>query len=208
MGNGGDPKQWTDLIPLFNTRTYSLGSKLTKFQDFKNKAKWGNPFVSNYIHDDVRYYYGPIPEASKFNEAPSVTLLHELYFYARYNPMRDNGQGNKVYMKSTSLSQGSFLSLPKEDIIASELPLWIIMWAWESWLNKAKPIQHIQDDYQLVIQTQFFLPKTSIICYTRQILCKHIRHRPNRNRQSKLASKNRISRREYSIHSKLRPSNT
>lgn len=156
-GNGSEPTKWNELIPLFNTRTYTLGKPIQNKDSFNNKDFWGNPFAAKYIHDDVRYYYGPIP--NNIDNKPNVTLLHELYFYARYNPMKDNGQGNKVYMKSTSLPQGSFLTLPKEDIIASELPLWIIMWAWESWLNKAKPIQHIQDDYQLVIQTQFFYPK-------------------------------------------------
>jgi len=157
-GNGIEkPTEWQQLIPLFNTRQYTTGKKLQDQNSFKNKEYWGNPFIAKYIHDDVRYFYGPIP--NNFQNPPQVTLLHELYFYARYNPLKDNGQGNKVYMKSTSLTQGSFLTLPKDDIVASDLPLWIILWAWESWLNKAKPIQHIQDDYQLVIQTNFLYPK-------------------------------------------------
>nr|UGV35352.1 MAG: ORF1 [TTV-like mini virus] len=167
-GNG-TPRElkWKDLIPLRETKRYKEGKKLTGnnytnlLQEINKQENWGNPFIQQYAHYDVRYYYGPNPKATDTADSTaSVTLLHELYFQCRYNPFKDKGIGNKFYFKSTSLDQGTFFNIPtKPEIYLENYPIWLVMWSWIEWIKKSKPIQHINSDYQLVIQSDYIEPK-------------------------------------------------
>nr|UGV35501.1 MAG: ORF1 [TTV-like mini virus] len=165
--NGSEPDAWTKLVPLFETTKYQDGQKITNVNSVTNKSTWGNPFTQYNIDRDVRYYYGPYPiKPGTTNQLvtpfPGVTQLDEVYLEVRYNPMADNGKGNIVYIKPTSTTQGSFLTLPQnENLIIRDFPLWLIFWGWEDWQRKLKDIHHIEHDYQIVIQTKFFEPKRS-----------------------------------------------
>nr|UGV36730.1 MAG: ORF1 [TTV-like mini virus]UGV37301.1 MAG: ORF1 [TTV-like mini virus] len=164
--NGTETSKLTykDVIPLFQTKLMLKGKKLPnswgEAQTNGNikQEYWGNPFHPDY--NSYRFVYGKYPTENTYNSQNTFTDLHELYFTCRYNPFKDKGQGNKVYMKSTSLQQGSFMTLPTDTrLIAQDLPLWLIFWGYEDWLLKSKPIQHIQEDYQVVIQTDYLYPK-------------------------------------------------
>nr|QJQ71590.1 hypothetical protein [TTV-like mini virus] len=158
------------LTPLFNTKTDTKGKPFTKnnFQnvteELQNKEFWGNPFSIHNTHK--RYVFGPYPKTNsndqKQNENVVFTDLHEMYIKCRYNPFRDKGTGNKVYLKSTSLQQGSMLTLPQnEQTIIQDMPLWLIFWGWEDWILKSKPVQHLLQDYQIIIQSKYIHPQRS-----------------------------------------------
>uniref|UniRef100_A0AAU7SSX9 Capsid protein n=1 Tax=Betatorquevirus homini1 TaxID=3048395 RepID=A0AAU7SSX9_9VIRU len=151
------------LTPLFNTKTITQGKPLTA-EDFEtlqtqitDKQYWGNPFDPNYLHSHT-YWYGPYPTQQNYKTG-TLVQLHEVFLTCRYNPFRDKSKGNKVYLKSTSLQQGSMLTLPQnEQILIQDMPLWLIFWAWEDWILKSKPIQHLLQDYQIIIQSKYIYP--------------------------------------------------
>ncbi len=119
---------------------------------------WGNPFDPKWLSPEVTLFYSfENLTAAKAN--PPVSQFYYTFEKCRYNPIKDTGEGNKVYFKSTKLNQGTFLTLPKEDIIITEYPLWLVFWAWTDWIEKSKPIQHIKEDYQIVVQSNFIQPK-------------------------------------------------
>lgn len=54
------------------------------------------------------------------------------------------------------------LTLPQnEQVIIQDMPLWLIFWAWEDWIVKSKPVQHLLQDYQIIIQSKYIYPPRS-----------------------------------------------
>lgn len=164
--NGTETSKLTykDVIPMFQTKLMTDGKKLPDSWDQAQtngnikQEYWGNPFNPKY--NSYRYVYGKYPTQNTYNTQNNFTDLHELYAQCRYNPFKDKGKGNKVYMKSTSLQQGSFMTLPQDTrLLIQDMPLWLIFWGFEDWLLKSKPIQHLQEDYQVVIQSDYIYPK-------------------------------------------------
>nr|UGV34398.1 MAG: ORF1 [TTV-like mini virus] len=119
---------------------------------------WGNPFDPKWLSPEVTLFYS-FENLTSAKANPAVSQFYYTFEKCRYNPIKDTGEGNKVYFKSTKLNQGTFLTLPKEDIIITEYPLWLVFWAWTDWIEKSKPIQHIKEDYQIVVQSNFIQPK-------------------------------------------------
>lgn len=177
------PPKWKDLLPLTNTARYidgDLHAKTTSYDNYINTETSGNPFTERNIHPDSRYYYGAFPTKEQFtnNVTAPVTRLYDVYWTCRYNPLKDSGTGNKVYFKSISLSQGSFLTLPdKPELLITDFPLWIVFWAWQDWQEKLKQIHQIDQNYQIVIQTPYIYPKKQ--CY---VLLDNYFTQPHKNR--------------------------
>lgn len=163
---------WQHIILLGNIKQYTNGQTLnsTNYTDYnqitdeKNKTKWGNPFTYQNQHKDNIIYYGKKPNLtsnSDITNPQKFTLLplESLYVKCRYNPFKDKGKGNKVYFIPTDTGNGSFLSLPQNSKIYIEnLPLWLILWGWGDWILKSKPITHLQEEWQLIIQSPYIYP--------------------------------------------------
>ncbi len=151
---------WTDLVYLGETQKYQEGSKITQSDVNSNKlptpTKWGNPFHYRYQHKDSRLFYS----TSKPNKTTKPSRIFYMWETCRYNPLKDTGKNNKMYFKSTSIAGTNFNIPPQNDkIILEGYPLWLMAWAFTSWIQKSKPIQHIHDDYQIVFQSDFVTPK-------------------------------------------------
>ncbi len=58
--------------------------------------------------------------------------------YGRYNPTRDNGKGNKIYIISTIADSWH---PPQTDkmVVLEEIPLWLGVWGYISYLHTVKP---------------------------------------------------------------------
>ena len=140
--NGGTHNTVKGLVPLWNTRTLTKGSTANSYTEAKNSEKWGNPFHPWWADSDRRMYYSTkTPTETDYNNLP-VSQLHELYFKVRYNPYTDNGTGNKVFWKSTSLDRTNILTPPnKPELIIENYPLWLIFFSWSDWIEKLKPIK-------------------------------------------------------------------
>jgi len=153
-GGNETPTNWKQLTALWNTKTYTPG---TNIGENNKKENWGNPFHPKWLSPDVTLWYS--------FQKPTETLTSISQFYytmekCRYNPIKDTGIGNTIYFKSTKLNQGTVDTLPEnKDIIITEYPIWLVMWAWTDWIQKLKPIQHITEDYQIIIKSNFITPK-------------------------------------------------
>ena len=172
-GNGQTQTKWKDIYFLGNCKQYVQGQKLNSLEECKtiasssNKEKWGNPFTHWYSHKDTIIYYGAIPKASTQEENANILPLDNMFIECRYNPFKDKGTGNKVYVVPTDSGLGSFLTLPtKEDLIVTDLPLWLVLWAWGDWLLKSRPVAHLQEEYQVIIQSPYIYPKLPCYIFT------------------------------------------
>lgn len=174
--NGTNPNNltWKGATLLANTRIYTDGKELTDTQkpdklseitDQKNMQYWGNPFTHTHQHKDNTIYYGKKPKDSDtLTSAANLLPLDSLYIECRYNPFKDKGRGNKVYLVSTDTGNPSFLSIPTNSkLLIENLPLWLILWGWGSWLEKSRPIAHLKEEWQVVIQSPYVYPK--LPCY-------------------------------------------
>lgn len=173
--NGHDQQnlKWKNIYFLGNCKEYKEGKKLTTLDECKtiaqpsNKEKWGNPFTHWYSHKDSIIYYGAIPKATTSEENANILPLESMFIECRYNPFKDKGTGNKVYVVPTDSGLGSFLTLPtKEDLIVQDLPLWLVLWAWGDWLLKSRPVAHLQEEYQVIIQSPYVYPKLPCYIFT------------------------------------------
>lgn len=159
--------RWEHLVYLGETQRYTEGSPMQKPTEntkdrLPDKSKWGNPFHHAYQHPDSRLFYSTSKPTTDTSKKPS--RLYYMWEPCRYNPLKDTGVGNKMYFKSTSIAQQPFHILPDNNkIILEGYPLWLMAWAFTSWIKKSKPIQHLDDDYQIVFQSEFITPKRT--CY-------------------------------------------
>ncbi|AXQ66187.1 MAG: hypothetical protein [Anelloviridae sp.] len=163
------PKTFENLTLLGNTMNYTPGKEMTQTNEtnyMTTKANWGNPFHYKFRGTESRLFYTFI----KPNTANTQFKGAELYYMfeqIRYNPLKDNGIGNTVYFKTVALSQGTVDTEPTIDqIIVKELPLWIIFWGFSDWIKKSKPIQHIDQDYQIVVKSKHLYPQRKTYLFT------------------------------------------
>nr|UGV36436.1 MAG: ORF1 [TTV-like mini virus] len=161
------------LIPLCNTTTYQPGKQLSS-AGYENKPEnWGNPFYHDYINDtnseQTMYLFlsktTPINmlEYIKANGAkPTLTTVTGPTIYdTRYNPEKDTGEKNKIYLVSNG-SKETIEPPTNTNYIFEGFPLFILLWSWTDFIKKLKDTPDI-DKYQfLVIETDQFetkLPK-------------------------------------------------
>nr|UGV37971.1 MAG: ORF1 [TTV-like mini virus] len=162
-GNGTHtpPETWGSLHYLANTKTYSAGS--TWKGDFPpQKTNWGNPFYHDHSSQDTIIYYSTKkPETSSTKTSQTgITKADHIYTTCRYNPLKDTGEGNEVYFKSTTISKRDIAEPEANpDIHISGFPLWLIFWGWTDWIEKKKPINQIYLNYYIVIKSDFIEPK-------------------------------------------------
>lgn len=140
QGNGGQPNNqndWKKIALLGNTTQFKilLHQEIQGIQTYENyneKQHWGNPFSETHIegHENIPIYYGKPPDNNTYNKKPNILPITGLYQECRYNPFRDKGINNKVYLKCTKKFEGSFTSLPTDNrLIITDMPLWLIFWS-------------------------------------------------------------------------------
>lgn len=72
-------------------------------------------------------------------ESPKGTKLAQLPLnYGRYNPTRDKGTGNKVYIIST-IADGWGPPTTDKNVLITDLPLWLALYGYISYLETIKP---------------------------------------------------------------------
>ncbi len=172
-GNGQEPTKWQGLTLLGNCKQYTKGKPLTQttiqvITQTSQKENWGNPFYHTHADEHAIIWYGDKPKSTdNINSDANVLPLENIWIECRYNPFKDKGTGNKVYLVPTDTGNGSFLSIPTNlKLIIENLPLWIIFWGWGDWLLKSRPVAHIQEEWQIVVQSPYIYPKLPCYLFT------------------------------------------
>nr|UGV37839.1 MAG: ORF1 [TTV-like mini virus] len=156
-----DISKWTELIYLGNTQPYQEGQFIST-TNIDNKQTWGNPFHATFVHADTRVFYSskkPTNSDITSNQKPQISEVHEIYVECRYNPHKDTGQGNEMYLLSNTRSINTTHDAPQNpDLIITGFPLWLMVWGWTDWIKKLKVAQQIDINYYLVIKSSFIQP--------------------------------------------------
>lgn len=127
------------------------------------QSKWGNPFYKNYMQKTSNIYMSETTLANLINNKSSIyaTWFTETHMAEaiRYNPFRDQGTGNKIWIQSIKQDSNGW-NPPEEPSIyvSSFLPLWVLAYGFEDFQKKNNRVTNIDTDYMVVIQTNFDKP--------------------------------------------------
>nr|UGV34878.1 MAG: ORF1 [TTV-like mini virus] len=158
------PKKWTDVVFLGNTRTYTEGTEQTTLAELKKSSNWGNPFTHHWTHYDFPIYYTnkfPTTQTEMNSETfTTFTILEHLYVYCRYNPQKDKGTNNIIYLKKNDdPTETPYDQLPRNDrIILRDYPLWIGFWGWTDWIKRVPEVQALNSNWQIVVKSPYIYP--------------------------------------------------
>lgn len=139
---------------------------------------WGNIFISFYIKGPGQIIWSKqhprflLKESRYYNQSSLETTLQETDFFPqtvpllinyRYNPLADEGTGNKIYLKDTNTHEDNWDPPPSQEMQNNNLPLWIGLWGYIDFFKSTKSSQTIDTKKVLVLQTKYITPKTDTI---------------------------------------------
>nr|UGV34039.1 MAG: ORF1 [TTV-like mini virus] len=155
--------KWSESIYLGNTMenkrgTYITAQNVTKFED------WGNPFFWAYLtrHLPVAQTQATEnPNTIKGKLTEKITASHfkdtPLVFPVRYNPFKDKGTGNRLYLVPNYLSsQNTWNATSDPDILFENYPLWLMCWGLEDILKRIGKTSELDRNWIVVIQSSYF----------------------------------------------------
>lgn len=144
---------------LGNSKDYQHGTP-KKISELKTSGTkdWGNVFHDTYIHGEAPIYTATVPPSQISTDATNKTTFYKLdeplFKKYRYNPDKDTGQNNQIYLKENFADYG-WDPPPNENIIFSGFPLYDLLFGYIDWEEKVHEIQKITDNYILVIKSDF-----------------------------------------------------
>lgn len=146
-----------ELIYLGDTKTNTPGKAYTNTKPLSNPENWGNPFWHHYIDGSIKVWTSQnAPSANAETIASSLTEMADFYFLTfRYNPERDKGDSNRIYLVENFKNSG-WLPPQNKNLILEGFPLYDICWGYIDWEEKLHDIQNIDQHYMFVIQTDQF----------------------------------------------------
>lgn len=157
------------LIPLKNTKANQPGKPLTeKYED--TEKNWGNPFYHNYITglpgDDSHLILFSTSNVSTIKsnwtnpngKISFTTATGPMIYLCRYNPAKDKGDTNKMFLVSTHTDKTEITPPTDENLIIDGFPLFILTWSWTDWVKKAKITPDIDKHRVLVFQSKMLDP--------------------------------------------------
>lgn len=176
-----------DLIFLGNTDDYTLGTQVknippsnsapTDFTDLQkrlfnlasNKMYWGNPFRADYFHGDrtmltTNQTMQQLITKSKTQTTlgADFTVLTNKYYEVRYNPYKDKGIGNKIYLLPINSAENIYdwtSTHADTDTLAENLPLWALFHGYLDFHKKWAQVQSIDTKHIVVIYCTYMEPK-------------------------------------------------
>lgn len=174
----GNPQDFTEGIQIKNVPINAVGQEPRLKQQLKRaRGEWGfqgNPFYSHYFHGDLRVLVttkdwtylettycnsDSHPQALKTED---FKLKTQKWVNCRYNPFKDKGKGNKIYLLKTDSTQhpDEWTEPPTEDIVLEDLPLWLATWGYLDYQRKCGAQQQIDTNSVFVIYSKYIDPPT------------------------------------------------
>lgn len=170
LGNISDETQGKSLIPLKNTKNFQPGKPFSTINWEDTPDYWGNPFYYDYItgisEADTMTIYISTTNAStiKTNNYKDFTvtkLTGPMIYMCRYNPAKDKGDTNSMYLVSTHTPHKEITKPTDTNLVIEGFPLFLLTWSWTDWVKKAKIVPD-PDKYRIaVIDTKVLEPELS-----------------------------------------------
>nr|UGV34101.1 MAG: ORF1 [TTV-like mini virus]UGV34512.1 MAG: ORF1 [TTV-like mini virus] len=180
--------KFEDLIYLGNALEFGHGTQFklvatttqgqTRYENyFTHNEYWGNPFMAEYLHQETMLIQATVPLNQIKQTLQSKgwqfgTLIKDmnqqlaevktpLLLEVRYNPHKDKGVDNMAYfLHIDEHSTTTWEPEPnKPELIARDLPLWVLLWGLADWQKISGNITTIDTHGILVIKTKYFEPK-------------------------------------------------
>lgn len=171
----GDTYNNTDGTPFKDVDIQAKGTQ-SQFQQKLQKAKqnsgyWGNPFNKKYFYGDQRIIYSIVPWDTIVNTYTNETdTLKSQHFKfqtqdwvdCRYNPFKDKGQGNKIYLVNTDSGPhlDDWTPPTDEDIVTENIPIWLGLWGYLDFQRKCNTTTTVDTHRILVIKSPYIVPNT------------------------------------------------
>lgn len=158
------PTMWSGCVYLGNTRNYKEGTETTSLVNLKKSDNWGNPFSHHWTQPDYPIYYTnkfPTQESDMTStNFCTFTIMEHLFVYCRYNPQKDKGTNNIIYLKKNDDDHETpYDQLPRDErLILKDYPLWIAFWGWTDWLKRVPIVQNLNSNYQIVVKSPYIYP--------------------------------------------------
>lgn len=129
------------------------------------KNNWGNPFHWTYLTGTSPTFIttGTTTPAETLSHANQQKTIPETSYrktdsiiQLRYNPYKDLGQGNRIYMVPTyAFTHNKWEPTSDKDLLLENFPLWIMLWGYENVLKAMGKCPNIDYDWVLVIQCSY-----------------------------------------------------
>nr|UGV38895.1 MAG: ORF1 [TTV-like mini virus] len=169
-----DNEKCENLVYLGNTLPLTQGETVKQSNNqptyFTNINKWGNIFDPLWLVGDGPLYSTnqslldlktnwdtikdqTIKSSTKFTRRTIPNLVD-----CRYNPLKDKGTGNKIFMVSITNDYTTWKEPTNPKLIRKDLPLWILCWGWFDWQKKLQEIHLIDNEYLTVIVSPYIEP--------------------------------------------------
>nr|UGV38947.1 MAG: ORF1 [TTV-like mini virus] len=169
--------QATQLIYLGRTQYNTEGEPINNTAETNyNKDKWGNPFHVNFITNTNPTYLLEVPTTQSDKNAIKYIFsqknqqikniqglaqrFEDLAIPVRYNPNKDKGIGNRAYfLRTDKRDQNNWDPPDDEEYTLKNFPLWLMLWGYEDYIRKYNPINNLDTNGILVIQSDYFNEK-------------------------------------------------
>nr|UGV34589.1 MAG: ORF1 [TTV-like mini virus] len=180
FASNGDNKI-KNLIWLGNTMDYNKGKHiediekqttwtLTVQKYLQNKSNWGNPFYSEHLHKSHKLWRGTKPplqqltspnltENSTMQQAGLTEVTDDLFYTVRYNPFKDKGYNNNIYILPNYTDNTDLEPLPDIDLQNPGFPNWLSCFGFRDYLLKLGKKDRINDHWVMLWKSKYFDPQ-------------------------------------------------
>nr|UGV36352.1 MAG: ORF1 [TTV-like mini virus] len=178
--NGSNQLQ--DLIYLGQAKLYNKGTPLKSVKYPSDKTTWqqkvsyymqhpqlwGNPFHEEHLHKQHKIWFSQTPPLQAiaqqtYNAQTTLSKAHitevtdELLLDIRYNPFKDKGYNNNVYILPNFTENNDNLEpLPDPDLQNPGFPNWLSIFGFEDYLIKLGKKTKIPEHYIMVFKSPYF----------------------------------------------------
>ncbi len=126
-----------------------------------SKLNWGNIFNYEYFQMHLPTYVGTetLEQAKNSDKQITFQMLKKQPYYedVRYNPNKDDGDGNEAYFVTNfEVGKKNWDPPDNQDLIIRGHPLWLMLWGFEDYINKTNKFHNLDLNGILVIRTKKF----------------------------------------------------
>ncbi len=158
----------SDLIFLGQTKIAQLGEEVEKYPPSTtatyDEKKWGNPFFWEILKGSYPVLQSKMTVQTLQTKATTTETIDSIkthYQFSlvqltdeiRYNPMRDWGNNNKIYIYPL-FQEGEGWDPPTDALysqtISTNLPLWLLTFGYTDFMQRAHSFQRFDTDYIVV----------------------------------------------------------